>query len=207
MLDEPAVKRTHVFIDGQNLFHSIKEAFGYSYPNYDIHRLADEVCRAQNWKLEAIRFYTGIPDLSDNPAWHNFWMSKLSIMGRQGIKVFTRPLRYQAQAVRMPNGKLHTFLTGQEKGIDVRIALDIVREVRMNTCDVIVIFSQDQDLSEVADEIRLIATEKNRWIKIATAFPISAAYRKTRGINKTDWICIDRELYDRCIDPRDYRIK
>lgn len=30
---EPAVKRTVVFIDGQNLFHAVKSAFGYPYPN------------------------------------------------------------------------------------------------------------------------------------------------------------------------------
>jgi hypothetical protein len=34
---EPPVKRAFVFIDGQNLFHAAKEAFGYSYPNYDVY--------------------------------------------------------------------------------------------------------------------------------------------------------------------------
>ncbi|MCK4392611.1 hypothetical protein KAX17_06860 [Candidatus Bipolaricaulota bacterium] len=26
-----------------------------------------------------------------------------------------------------------------------------------------------------------------------------------RGINKTDWIRIDRAIYDACLDPHDYR--
>ena len=32
---EPQLKRAVAFIDGQNLFHSAREVFGHSYPNYD----------------------------------------------------------------------------------------------------------------------------------------------------------------------------
>jgi hypothetical protein len=46
---------------------------------------------------------------------------------------------------------------------------------------------------------------QNRWIKIACAFPISPTCVNTRGINRTDWIRIDRATYDACLDPRDYR--
>jgi hypothetical protein len=46
---------------------------------------------------------------------------------------------------------------------------------------------------------------KDRWIKIASAFPVSPAASNRRGINSTDWIPIDRALYDQCLDRRDYR--
>jgi hypothetical protein len=52
------------------------------------------------------------------------------------------------------------------------------------------VLSQDQDRSEVADEIRMIAREQNRWIKLACAFPSSPMSRNRRGIDKTDWIRI-----------------
>ncbi len=99
-----------------------------------------------------------------------------------------------------------TFLVGAEKGIDVRLALDVIRLAHQNEYDVALLFCSDQDLSEVAEEIRLIARERRRWIKIASAYPSSPAYR-LRGINKTDWIPIDRATYDACLDPRDYRPK
>ena len=67
------------------------------------------------------------------------------------------------------------------------------------------LFSQDQDLSEVAGEIRLIAQEQKRWIKIASAFPQSPTSRNRRGVNGTDWIAFDRAMYSRCVDPRNYR--
>jgi hypothetical protein len=73
--------------------------------------------------------------------------------------------------------------------------------------DVALIFSQDQDLSEVADEVKEISIQQRRWIKVACAFPVSPAYSNTRGINRTDWIPIDRALYDSCLDLNDYRPK
>lgn len=107
--------------------------------------------------------------------------------------------------MRLPDGTEHTYLAGEEKGIDVRIALDIVRMAHRGEYDVALVFSQDQDLSEVAEEVRTIAHEQDRWLKIACAYPISPTSRNRRGINKTDWIPIDRALYDTCLDRRDYR--
>jgi len=128
-------------------------------------------------------------------------------MGREGVHVFTRPLRYRNKAIKLPDGSQFTFLDGDEKGIDVRIALDIIRLAHRREYDVALLFCRDQDLSEVAEEIRLIASEQRRWIKVASAYPVSPAVRNARGIDKTDWIKIDRETYDACIDRRDYRPK
>ena len=139
--DGSPVRRAVVFVDGQNLFHAAREAFGYTYPSYDVQRHA------------------------------------------------TLPL------------------TGEEKGIDVRIALDVIALAHRREYDVALVMSQDQDLSEVAEEIRAVSREQQRWIKIASAFPQSPASQNRRGINKTDWIRIDRELYDQCLDRRDYRRK
>ena len=43
-----------------------------------------------------------------------------------------------------------------------------------------------------------------RWLKIASAFPCSSAYVNRRGIERTDWIKIERKDYDECIDRRNY---
>lgn len=202
---EPKLKRAVVFIDGQNLYYAVKNAFGYAHPNYDAQLLSERICSDQGWELQQIRFYTGIPDGNDDAFWHTFWTRKLAVMGQKGAIIFSRKLRYRNQTVRLPNGQTHTFLVGQEKGVDVRIALDIIRLVRKNICDVCLVLSQDQDLSEVADEVRIISQEQKRWVKMASAFPVSPTAKNTRGINRTDWIKIDRRMYDGCIDPNDYR--
>jgi hypothetical protein len=62
---EPPLKRTVVFVDGQNLFHSGRESFGYMYPNCDVRPLAQALCRSQAWDLSEVRFYTGVPDPAD----------------------------------------------------------------------------------------------------------------------------------------------
>lgn len=202
---EPAEKRTIAFIDGQNLFYAVKEAFGYSYPNYDPLALATKICVCNGWKLESVSFYTGVPDFQDKPFWNEFWNKKLAVMGTRGIQVFRRSLRYRNQTIALPNGKSTTTLVGQEKGIDIRIALDMVRTAHRKACDVALLFSQDQDLTEAVQEVKIIAEEQGRWIKVASAFPRSPTYRNRRGIDKTDWNFIDRDFYDTCLDPNDYR--
>lgn len=204
---EPAVKRTVAFFDGQNLYHHARAAFGYSYPNYSALALASLICRNKGFHLHQIRFYTGIPTQHADPLWNAFWSAKLRTMSRMGIKTFSRPLRYRQKTIKLSQGIEYSFPVAEEKGVDVRIALDVVRMARKRELDVALLFSQDQDFSEVADEIREIAEEQRRWIKIACAFPSSRSSSNKLGIQKTDWIPIDRATYDACLDPHDYRPK
>ena len=71
-------------MDGQNLFFAAKEAFGYTYPNYDVKKLAEQVCNQKGWQLQKLKFYTGIPDMSDDKLHNAFWSAKLLSMSRQG---------------------------------------------------------------------------------------------------------------------------
>lgn len=106
-LIEPAVKRVVAFVDGQNLYRCAKSCFGYTYPNYDVMKLAKVACqqRFKGCSLTEVRFYTGVVPRAEDPRWYDFWRAKLRAMGQQGIHTFTRPTR-----------------NGKEKGIDVRIA-------------------------------------------------------------------------------------
>lgn len=187
---EPQLKRASFFVDGQNLFYAVKKAFGYTYPNYDVKKLAENICGLKKGEISEVHFYTGIPDRTSDAEKNRFWTAKLAMTGRHEVKTFSRKLS-----------------RGREKGIDVRIAIDVLREIFEDTCNIAVILSQDQDLSEVAKEVRYISKRENRWIKIASAFPVSPTLRNKQGIKMTDWIKIDREMYDSCIDTRDYRPK
>jgi hypothetical protein len=202
---EPSAKRAIAFVDGQNLFHNARNAFGYTYPNYDVQKLAQAICGTRGWTLDRVQFYTGVPSLADNAFWHGFWSNKLAMMGRRGVAVYSRPLVYRNKTVEVPAFGSFTFPAGEEKGIDVRLALDALDAAHQGHLDVALIFSQDQDLSELASLIRQVARLQNRWIKIASAFPVCPGARNRRGVNGTDWCPIDRATYDACIDKRDYR--
>lgn len=207
MPSEPHTKRAIAFIDGQNLFHAALKAFGYTFPNFDPLKLAYALCKQRQWDMKGVRFYTGVPDIDDDEKWHHFWTAKKLAMSRARVYVYSRPLRYRNKVIKLPDGTLHTFLVGEEKGIDVRMALDIINLAHKREYDVALVLSQDQDLSEVADELRIITKEQNRWIKIVSAFPYSPTVKNMRGINNTEWVKIDRATYDACLDPRDYRIE
>src|SRR3990167_4082061 len=104
MPQQPAEIRAVAFFDGQNLFHCAKAAFGHLWPNYDPVALAKAVCASRGWSCAGVRFYTGVPDAADNAFWNHFWVAKCAQMGREGVHIFTRPLRYRNQTVTLPDG-------------------------------------------------------------------------------------------------------
>lgn len=202
---EPQVKRAVSFFDGQNLYWQAKDAFGYQHPNYDPQKLSAAVCTAKGWVNHGTYFYTGVPNSDQEPMWHGYWASRISAMRRMGITVTSRHLRYQTESVGLPDGSPHRITVGREKGIDLRLGLDVVRMARLGELEVAVIFSQDQDFAEVAEEVRDISRAENRWLKIVSAFPYGPKALRNRGINGTDWFRMDKAFYDACLDPLDYR--
>ena len=205
MYQEPETKSCIAFVDAQSLFHAARQAFGSFYPDYDPVLLAQKVSTQMGWDLKQVRVYTSVPTIEENEYWHRFWMNKLRALEHQGAMTWWRSWRLRKRPVRQPDGRTAMLPVSIEKGVDMRIALDVVQRAHARAFDVALVFSQDQDFAEVADEIRAVAREQERWIKIASAYPYSTASRTFRGIDRTDWIQIDRETYDACLDPRDFR--
>jgi len=199
------LRKAKAFVDGQNLFHEAQRAFGYDFPNYDILPLATMVCAARGWQLIEVRFYTGVPGPGDDPFWNTFWQRKLRAMSQRGVQTFSRSLRYRSETLELPDGTSHTYRFAQEKGIDVRIAIDALRGAYRKEYDVAILFSLDQDLSEVAADIRALAQEQGRHVDVASAYPCNAARGIPKPVGNTIGVQIDQAAYDACIDPRDYR--
>lgn len=202
---EPTTKRAITFFDGQNLYHCAREAFGHGWPKYDPMKMSQSICAAHGWTLKAAQFYTGRPDAADDAFWSAWWQKKLLAISRSGVKVESRELKYRDRVIDVGDGCTITQRIGEEKGIDVRIAVDLIRRTYDQDMDVAVIFSQDQDLAEATKEAKRIARAQGRWFKIVSAYPASASYRNKRGIDQTDWFKMDETFYDACVDPRDYR--
>lgn len=209
LVPNPPTLRAIAFFDGQNLYRSVKDLWGCTHPNYDVMGLARAVCEREGWLLSAMpRFYTGVPRREDDPRWNAFWASKLRAISRQGCTIFKGQVRYRTEEVEVGQGIQVTRTHGREKGVDVRIAVDLIRLAHRRQYDVAVVFSQDQDLAEVAKEIKTIAREQRRELLMASAFP----YREPRpgqdpcrGIHHTKWVRIEQAFYEQHIDPHDYR--
>lgn len=91
-----------------------------------------------------------------------------------------------------------------EKGIDLRLGLDLVKHTRLKIFDLAIIFSQDGDLAEAVDDAYEIAKEQHRRIAIACALPIAEGHTQQFGIRRTTNREFDNVFYDACIDPTDY---
>jgi uncharacterized LabA/DUF88 family protein len=190
------MKRVITFIDGQNLFYAAKKAFNYDYPNYDPVLLSRKIChKYPDWQLIKTYFYTGIPDIKNDPQRHRFWQNKLGKLSR----IYSNEVVvYKRQLVQ------HNYVY-QEKGIDVKIAIDMVLLAMRNEYDVAVLFSQDQDFRELTNVVAEISKNQNRKIKLFCAFPISPLSSNRHGIGFMSSIKIDKQVYDSAIDPVNYR--
>ena len=194
--------RTVVFIDGQNLFHLARLAWGmtrnertarYSWPSYDVTKLSLALAnRVPGRELAEMRFYTGVP----NPKFgdkarrsHAFWSNKIRALKEAGVYVY--------------RGKVNRY--GKEKGVDVSIAIDLVHathEIRYQTA---ILVSQDHDLAPAVRLSKHIAQKQGRAVVIESAFPALRRRQQSRHIPGTIAVPIDKETYDSCHDPTDYR--
>lgn len=194
--------RTVVSFDGQNLYHLAKNAWApvpavpgspYGYPSYDVEKLAQAlVARVSGRVLTQIRFYTGVPDPSHGRKeafWHGFWNNKLRYLRSRGIYVY--------------RGRINPG--GQEKGVDVSLAVDLVELTYDRVYDTAIIVSQDWDFGAAVRLCRRVAQGQGRTLIFESAFPYRLGAVSPRGIPSTTWIHIDKGLYDACYDPIDYR--
>jgi len=199
--------RVCAFVDGYNLFKSAKQCFGYNHPNYDIKRLIEAVVgMAAGRQLSSAHFYVGIPSSLDDPKNSVWWAKKLAAMGRTGVRVETRQLKHRELRIHL-EGLIKFDKTVPrlvEKGIDLKIGLDMVRLARSNAYEVAILFSQDGDLVEAVAEVQAIAAEQHRRIQVECAYPVAAGI-DSRPINRAVPRQITKAIYDGCIDPADYR--
>ena len=202
-----SVKRAMAFFDAQNLYRHAKDAFGHHHPNFDPVKLHTAICESKGWRSAPVRFYTGVPAADRSAMWHGYWNNRILALKRSGVHVTTRPIRYRIQKVEGVGGSVEETVVPQEKGIDIRLALDLVSLARKRQFDVAIIYSQDQDLNEVVAEVKEIAADQNRPIVVASAFPAGPRATSRYGIRGAEWIKMDQAFYEACLDPRDYRPK
>jgi len=202
-----AKKRVYAFFDGQNLFHSAKECFGYTKPNYDPIKLAIALTELEKDRmLIGLNFYTGVHSSKVRLDLNQFWHKRLEALKHRGkkfgiqLKIISRPLKYtMIDDIKNPGQK---YPLPREKGIDVRMALDLVRLARYRQFDVAIIFSQDTDLIEAVHEVFALGRELGVKFFIERAFPGNPDSEKQPiGIRDTRWRIIDKALYDSCLDP------
>jgi len=193
-----AYMNTIVFFDGQNIYRSAKDAWRtaasatyiYTWPSYDVEKLATTLASQTSGRvITQIRFYTGVPTASQNYHWNSFWVEKLRYLESQGVEVY--------------KGRINTH--NQEKGIDVKISVDLIQLTYEKRYEAAVIVSQDRDFEPAIKLAKEIAKDQHRQLVFESHFIVGPGSHSDRGIPGTYWKPIDKVTYDACLDPQDYR--
>ncbi|MYA59447.1 MAG: NYN domain-containing protein [Chloroflexi bacterium] len=182
--------RAVALFDGMNMYHHAKNAFGDRDGRYDPVKLAGAIANSQKCELVQTRFYVGVPTAARHRRIHDYWRARLSAMQQRGVFVFRGSVNYSGNR-------------GQEKGVDIRIALDSIQLILDRTCDTIIIFSTDQDFRQIKPTALNVARRLGTSVRIKSAFPETDVY-KVRGIDGTDWIPFGLQTYKQSIDHQNY---
>lgn len=142
-------KKAIVFIDGSNLYFKLKEF--REKPNKNLNLLDFQFRKFSEWLVEnnelvEIRYYIGAVKRQINN-------SKSEKMYANQQKLLRR---LQKQKVVVTMGQLirHPDKTYHEKGVDVRLAVEMIRFARQNKYDIAYLVSSDTDLVAAVEEVK-----------------------------------------------------
>lgn len=178
-------KKAIVFVDANNWYHNVKKFFDEP-GQVDIKKLAEFLCQAKKYKLKEIRWYASTPSISDGENMYYRHMSFLERLEKDGIIVIKRKLQKLSQKEVIEKRKATidgldlckkcrplvksvfldlAELKKKEKGIDVWIAVDMVKKsIIENDCDACILISGDADFIPSLDLI-----QKNKKKEVLTA--------------------------------------
>jgi len=138
------MKSAIFFIDGNNWYHNSKVALE-ELGNVDFKKLAKMICSMFDLELVCVKYYNAMPNENSK----SFWKHRrfIDILRGEGLIVKTKELSGVGKFVR-------------EKGIDVMITMDMVREsVVDKRCDVCVLLSGDADFLPAIEIIKELGCE------------------------------------------------
>ncbi|MCK5624278.1 NYN domain-containing protein [Candidatus Pacearchaeota archaeon] len=160
-------KRVIVFIDGNNWYHNVKK--WVSKPSdIDFWKLSKFIAKKFDLDVVEIRYYNSVPSLADGQTMYYRHMEYLSDLKKEGLKVTVRKLQRNSTKEIIAERKeiiglldlckvckpavetafidsLGTVLK-KEKGIDVKIAVDMIAKCLIEEeCDCCILLSGDAD--------------------------------------------------------------
>lgn len=192
------------FVDLQNLFFFLKENCRVPATQVHIPDMLREFAQMHGLRLDGMRIFTGIHDPRREPIRHETMAKRLRWLERNGAKVIALPLSYytdrNTQEVR-----------AQEKGVDVRIASELLRAVNDGLRRAIVI-TQDKDIFEAIRVATEMALERGREFTAFTPYLVGAEWEHNgrcgmhglKGTTRLDFPVALARRHSRPERPRDH---
>ncbi|MEK7664854.1 MAG: NYN domain-containing protein [Patescibacteria group bacterium] len=147
-------KKIFVFIDGGNFYFKMKEMSQKTGKRYSLLKFRfRDFCKwlAKDDELLDIRYYVGAVNRErNNEKSETMYANQQKLIGN-----------LQQQNVNISLGQLikHPDKTYHEKGVDVRLAVEMIRFARENKYDVAYLISSDTDLVPAVEEVRAFGKE------------------------------------------------
>ncbi|PIN71487.1 hypothetical protein COV77_01835 [Candidatus Pacearchaeota archaeon CG11_big_fil_rev_8_21_14_0_20_30_13] len=209
-------KKAIIFVDANNWYHNVKKWCKPS--TIDIKKLSEFISREKDLEFKEIRWYTSMPDMGDNPLIYKNQRAFLGYLEKQGIKIITRKL--QKLSTKEVKKKRQEFIESwdlcevckplveasfldmadnfqKEKGIDVWIAIDMVKEAIKDNLEVAVLISGDADFVPAFSLIKGIGKEV---LSCSVPFGYSSELRQ-----KFPFLILRRDILTKCL--KDYESK
>ena len=140
------MKRVAVFIDGSNFYNGLRDNIGRM--DVDFHRFGRKLAEMAEGELLRIYYYNARvdPDFDpDNYEKQQRFITHLAHTPHLTLRL-GKLVYYQVRGEEA--GRKHYAV---EKGLDVKLAIDLVRLAVNRACEVAVIVSGDKDLAEVVE--------------------------------------------------------
>ncbi len=168
------MKKAIVFVDANNWYHNVKKFFEPG--EVDITKVAEFLCNTKKYQLAQIRWYASTPSIADGEAMYYGHMSFLHSLEKKGVKVITRKLQRLSneEALKKKKEIIENLdlcrnckplvesvfldiadLKKKEKGIDVWVAIDMIKESILDkNCEVCILVSGDADFVPALELIK-----------------------------------------------------
>jgi len=204
--------RVGVFIDGQNITIGAQYAFGHG----NMHPLLLARALAGDHELVEIRYATGIPDPEVQPDRYTRQRRRHELMLATDVVVLEKPLRYRWEwSIRdrslgnpyhhqneVRQARVKSRNRGQEKGIDVWLALDALTMCSRADLDWVILASADSDLDLVPDYVRMVPGQQHTRVVQARIISDRQTLRPNPAFD--DGIAIDTKVFEFARDDFDY---
>lgn len=204
--------RVGVFIDGQNITIGARYAFGHG----NMHPLLLARALAGDEELVEVRYATGIPTAEIDQDRHDSERRRHDLMLATDVVVLEKPLRYRWEwTIRdrsLPDPRDHkgdvrqarvkSRNRGQEKGVDVWLALDALVMCTRQDLDCVIVASADRDLDLIPDYVRMVPVNEGTKVVQARVLKSHQTLRQNPAYDET--IAIDQAVFDFARDDFDY---
>lgn len=167
-------KKAIFFVDANNWYHNLKYSTRPS--DIEINKITELIAKEKDLEVMEIRWYTSMPDIKENELVYKKQRAFLGSLEKKGIKIITRKL--QKLSTKELKKKREEFIESwdlckickpivensflditdhnqKEKGIDVWIAIDMIKEsINNKEINSIILISGDADFVPAFDLIK-----------------------------------------------------